>query len=71
MKRRAALLERHGCNMFDWTNPDRFPPDRYKLVMMEPGQSEEFDPDSATRKWLHIHLGRNYHLVSFVDVVDQ
>ena len=70
-KRRAALLQRHGIDKLDFTHPERFPPDRYKIVLMDPHQSEDFDADSATRKWLWPHLGRDYHLIEFIDVVDQ
>ena len=72
MKQRAALIERHGVNMWDWTTMDRHPPDRYKLVLMKEGQSEDFDDGpGASRKWLHPYLGRDYHLVAFVEVVVQ
>lgn len=68
-KQRGALLERHGCSMFDWTHADRHPVDRFKVIPLAEGQSEDFDKDSATRKWLWPHLGRDYHLVAFVDIV--
>jgi hypothetical protein len=67
---RAALLERHGSNMWDWTHPERCAPNKYKLVILAEGQSEDFD-GKAGREWLWPHLGRAYHLVAFVDVVQQ
>jgi len=52
---RAAVLRKHDHK--EW-----------KLVPMAQGQSEDFDPDRATRDWLWPHLGHNWHLMAFVDV---
>ena len=37
-----------------------------KLVMVPEGQSLDFDEGAATRRWLHPHLDRAWHLVAFV-----
>jgi hypothetical protein len=38
-----------------------------KIVAVPQGQSLDFDPGpGATRKWLHPHLGREWHLIEFI-----
>lgn len=58
---RAALLSRHSYSgMSDG--------ERYKIVLMKQGQSEDFDPGAASRTWLWPHLGDTHHLIDFIDV---
>ena len=68
---RVALLEKHSANRGDHTDDERYD-HRYKIILLAEGQSEDFDDGpGATRKWLWPHLGREYHLVSFIDVEAQ
>lgn len=39
-----------------------------KAVLVPLGQSLEFDEGSATRRWLHPHLGTDWHLVEFIEI---
>lgn len=41
---------------------------RTKWVVVPEGQSLEFDEGSATRRWLHPHLGTEWHLFGFVSL---
>lgn len=43
-------------------------PDMLRVIAVPEGQSLDFDPDAATRRWLHPYLGTEWHLVSFADV---
>jgi hypothetical protein len=52
---RVAILRRHDA-VGD-----------YKLIPVPAGQSEDFDEDSATRRWLWPYLGYEYHLKAFAD----
>lgn len=63
---RAALLELHNTGRAD-THPMDWPKGRFKVVLMPEGHSEDFD-EEGTRRWLWPHLGRDYHLVEFVNV---
>jgi hypothetical protein len=65
---RVALLEKHSANRGDHTDDERHDR-RFKAVALPAGQSEDFDEgDGAARKWLWPHLGRDHHLVAFIDV---
>lgn len=53
---RAAILRRHDHK-------------GWKLVPLEPGQSEDFDSGGGARRtWLYPHLGDEWHLVDFCDL---
>ena len=39
-----------------------------RVIALSPGQSEEFDDDSATRRWVHPFLKGEWHLRSFVSL---
>jgi hypothetical protein len=68
-RRRCAVLRRYGepanihgsmCRTFE-----------HKVVLLDEGQSEDFDPDYASRRWLHPHLTDGFHLMEFTDLVPQ
>ena len=45
-------------------------PHRKIAVHVPPGQSLDFDEGpGATRMWLRPHLGRQFHLVEFVELI--
>ena len=47
-----------------------FKSSKEKAVIVPPGQSLDFDEDSATRKWLWPYLGKEWHLIKFVPIDD-
>lgn len=40
----------------------------WRAIALTEGQSIEFDPDSATRRWLWPFLRTEYHLLDIVEV---
>lgn len=57
---KIALLRKHGYDNYPYVS-------EFKAVVVPKGQSLDFDPDAATRKWLWPHLGTEYHLLGFID----
>lgn len=44
---------------------------RRKAVIVPAGQSLDFDPDAATRRWLAPHLAGEWHLIEFLPIAEE
>ncbi len=62
LRRTTGTIEIHGFKVWQY---------EHRVVLLDEGQTEEFDEERASRLWLHPYLEDGFHLMEFTNVLVQ